>query len=68
MFGVAEIAGTETGEGSSVVDIANIEDDSIWYSSDTPTTGELHATTPDIDLLVDIGVSCNMGGLELMEY
>lgn len=56
MLGVAEIAGTETGEGGRVVNIAHIEDHSVWYPRHTATTGELHPAAPGVDRLVDVGV------------
>ena len=56
MLRVAEITSTETREGSTEVDISDIEVNSIWDARHTPATRELQATTPGIDLLVDIGV------------
>ena len=56
MFRVAEIARTETREGSTVVDISDIEVNSIWDARHTTASRELQATTPGMDLLVDIGV------------
>ena len=62
------ISTNDSGEHCLIVDISHVEDDSIRDPVDTATTRELQATAPGVDLPVDVGVRCNMGGSELIHY